>query len=114
MIYLSETKFFYYEVYELEFDEVKRKWNHFNPEPSFQTNVVIPKEKHLEGYDVVTFSGRTTPECSPLSCNSLSDKIQTNKYCLLNSFEEAKTSLERGTFSNSEPGPYRIFAVYSL
>lgn len=114
LIDLSEIKFFYYEVYELEFDGDKSKWSHFNPEPSVKTNVVIPKEKHLEGYDVVTFSQGNTPECSPLSCNSLSEEVQTNKHCLLNSFEEAKTYLENGTFNNSEPGPYRIFAVYSI
>ena len=30
------------------------------------------------------------------------------------SFEQARALLENGTFNNSEPGPYRIFAVYSV
>jgi hypothetical protein len=33
---------------------------------------------------------------------------------LFSSFDEAKAHLERGAFNNSEPGPYRIFAVYSV
>ena len=64
---LSGTKFFYYEVYELEFNEDKKEWRTFRPESSFQTNVVVPEEKYLEGFDVVTFSVGTRPECSPLS-----------------------------------------------
>jgi hypothetical protein len=111
---LARTKFFYYEVYELEFDEDKNEWRTFGPEVSSITNVAVPKEKHLEGFDVVTFSGRTSPECSPLSCNSLAREIEVNRHSLLISLEEAKQSLESGKFKNSEPGPYRIFAVYSL
>lgn len=74
----------------------------------------MPKEKHLEGYDVATFSVGTSPECSPLSCNSLAREIKVNRHSLLSSLEEAKQSLESGKLKNSEPGPYRIFAVYSL
>jgi hypothetical protein len=32
----------------------------------------------------------------------------------LDSFEDAKQHLENGKFDNSEPGPFRIFSVYSL
>ena len=111
---MSETMFFYYEIYEFEFDEEENKWLSFEPESSFDTNVVVPIEKHLEGYDVTTFYTGTVPECSPLSCNSIAQEVPTNKHCLLNSFDEAKRHLENGGFNNSEPGPYRIFAVYSL
>jgi hypothetical protein len=113
-IELTELKFFYYEVYESEFNDDKKEWHTFQPEPSFQTSVVVPKEKHLEGFDVVTFSVGTSPECSPLSCNSLASEIKVNRHCLITSFEEAKQALENGKFKNSEPGPFRIFAVYSL
>lgn len=68
----------------------------------------------LEGYDVVTFVAQTAPECSPLSCNSLASEIETNSRCLLQSVEQAQELLENGTFDDSEPGPYRIFAVYSV
>ena len=103
---LSEVTFFYYEAYELEFNEKENKWRPFKPELSFETNIVIPKEKYLEGYDVITFSAGTSSECSPLSCNSLAKEIPTNKHCLLNSFKEAKKYLENGVFNDSEPGPY--------
>jgi hypothetical protein len=113
-IELSGTKLFYYEVYENEFLEHKHEWHSFSPESSFATNVVVPKEKYLDGYDVVTFSCGNNPECSPLSCNSLAAELRTNQHCLLGFFEEAKQYLENGNFDYSEPGPYRIFAVYSL
>lgn len=74
----------------------------------------LPEAKVLEGYDVVTFYVQTSPECSPLSCNSLAAEVETNTGCLLQSFEQARTLLENGTFNDSEPGPHRIFAVYSV
>ena len=76
--------------------------------------MIIPFNKKLEGFDVVTFSAGMKPECSPLSCNSLVGEIETNVHCLLESIDEAKLLLEQGKFKNSEPGPYRIYAVYSL
>ncbi len=109
---LADTKLFFYEVYELQFNS--GEWAPFEPEPSFGTNVRVPEAKVLEGYDVVTFYVQTSPECSPLSCNSLATEVETNPRCLLQSFEQARTLLENGTFNDSEPGPYRIFAVYSV
>jgi hypothetical protein len=111
---LTNTRLFYYEVHELEYDEKERSWKPFTPEPSFKTEIVQPDSKQLEGYDVVTFYVHTSPECSPLSCNSLATEVETNEHCLLGSFEKAKELLEEGKFNNSEPGPYRIFAVYSV
>ncbi len=111
---LTGTRLFFYEAYELEFDDAEGKWTTFKPEPSFKTEVVVPTEKALEGYDVVTFSVRTSAECSPLSCNSLASEVETNGHCLLPSLERAKELLEEGKFKNTEPGPYRIFAVYSI
>jgi hypothetical protein len=109
---LRGTLLFYYEVHELEFDG--EQWRPYTPERSFVTNVVIPPEKQLEGFDLVTFFAGTSPECSPLSCNSLAKDIPTNAHCLLSSFEEAERYLSQGAFKNSEPGPYRIFSVYSV
>lgn len=111
---LENTRLFYYEVHELEYDEDEKSWIPFAPESSFKTQIIEPEIKTLEGYDVATFSVGTSPECSPLSCNSLASEIETNEHCLLPSFEKAKELLEEGKFENSEPGPYRIFAVYSV
>ena len=109
---LTDTTLFFYEVYERQFDA--GEWRPFEPEPLFHTDVRLPHAKELEGFDVVTFYVQTSPECSPLSCNGLAEDIPTNARCLLESFERAHSLVERGTFNVSEPGPYRIFAVYSV
>jgi hypothetical protein len=109
---LADTVLFFYEVHELAFDS--GEWIPFEPVPSFGTNVRVPEVKVIDGYDVVTFALGTSPECSPLSCNSLASKVETNSRCLLQSFEQARKLLEDGTFNQSEPGPHRIFAVYSV
>ncbi|MGI8634637.1 MAG: hypothetical protein ACR2KZ_04465 [Segetibacter sp.] len=112
-IELSGTKLFYYEMYNLEFHE-DNEWKSFEPEASFTTDIKKPNLKDLEGYDIVTFSCGNSPECSPLSCNCLANTIPVNKHCLLSSFDNAHQLLENGEFQNSEPGPYRILAVYSV
>jgi hypothetical protein len=111
---LSGMTLFYHEAYEYEFYENSKEWCAFAPESSFITDVQVPVGKRLEGFDVVTFSARTSPECSPLSCNLLATRIPVNEHCLFNTFEEAKEALEGGLFQESEPGPYRILAVYTL
>ncbi len=111
---MSGVKLFYYEIYELEYDEDDNHWHEYEPGKSFDTDVQIPRDKVLEGFDIVSFGARSCAECSPLSCNGLADEIKTNQHCLLSSFDKAKQCLETGLFKNSEPGPYRIFAVYSL
>jgi len=111
-INIEGTSMFYYEAYEKEFDG--ENWLSFAPEASFPTNVVPPLNKQLEGFDVVNFTGRSSAECSPLSCNSLAEKIATNAHCLLASLEEAIMHINSGAFDDSEPPPFRIFAVYSV
>lgn len=110
---LVDLTFFYYEVYEKEFDEKKKQWQSFEP-ADFPTNVIAPAQKPPIGYDVVSFSVGTNPECSPLSCNHVASEVKTNHHCLLESFNDAKQSLESGRFDHSEPGPFRIFAVYTI
>jgi len=110
---LSAYRFFYYEVYELQFDEERRVWQPFEPDPAFATKVEVPAHKQLLGFDVVSFDAQTIPECSPLSCNNLAESIEVNEHCLLPSLETARQLLESGAFDNSEPGPFRVFGVYS-
>ncbi len=82
---LAGTTLFFYEVHGLEFDATGNRWAPFGPEASFPTHVVFPREGTLEGYDVVTFSARTSAECSPLSCNVLAAEMETNDTaCCLN------------------------------
>jgi hypothetical protein len=109
---IDGTKLFFYEAHEMEFDG--QKWRTFASEPSFPMNVKPPSQKRLEGFDVVTFWPGKSPGHSPLSCNGLAEDIPTNSHCLLESFEEAESHLNAGRFVKCEPGPYRIFAVYSV
>ena len=111
---LGGQTLFYYEAYEYEFDDKSSSWVKFEPVPGFQTEIVMPTEKHLHGFDVSTFSCGNKPECSPLSCNYLAKKLAVNSHCLFDTFEDAKDALVRGEFQDSEPGPYRILAVYTL
>ncbi|MDR3775163.1 MAG: hypothetical protein P4L26_17545 [Terracidiphilus sp.] len=111
-IELQGTMLFYYEAHEMEF--TKEGWRSFSPEPSFPTHIVLPSCKSLEGFDVVTFSAGNSPECSPLSCNGLAEDLCANSHCLFDSFSEAEAGLISGRFTGGEPGPYRIFAVYSV
>jgi hypothetical protein len=110
-ISVDGTSLFYYEAYESEFDGLS--WSPV-AEPSLETYVLPVPLKRLEGFDVVTFFVRNAPECSPLSCNALAEEVQTNSHCLFANFEEAETALNEGVFGGGEPGPYRIFAVYSV
>jgi hypothetical protein len=111
-IQLGETSLFYYEMHELEFDD--EQWQEHSFETSFPTNVVVPRHKQLEGFDVVTFYARNSPECSPLSCNSMAAELSTNAHCLFASFAQAEINIKNGAFKECEPGPYRILSVYSV
>lgn len=109
----SSFSWFYYEAYEKEFDEDTKAWSEFQHN-DFSANVTLPLATALKlvGFDVVTFSD--VPGCSPLSCNYIYSKIQVNAYCLLSTFKQARQALEAGLFDKTEPGPFRIFAVYTL
>jgi hypothetical protein len=112
VIDIQGASLFYYEMYEKEFDGTS--WLDLPADASSVTKVLRPENKQLEGFDVVSFYAKTSPECSPLSCNSLAEGLPTNEHCLFESFENAEKALNEGSFENAEPGPYRIFAVYSV
>lgn len=111
---LAETKMFYYEVFECQCYEDDSAWELLEPEKSFVTDVQAPAKKVLDGYDIVSFSQGNAPECSYLSCNHMAETIPVNRHCLIETFEEAKSLLSQGAFKGCEPGPCRIFAVYSV
>jgi hypothetical protein len=104
---------FYYEIFEQEYDEDEKHWSLVEPETSFPTAVERPLNPKLSGFDVVSFSAGSSAECSPLSCNALADELEVNEHCLFDSLAAAKAALENGSFDNSEPGPFRIFAVHT-
>lgn len=104
---------FYYEAFEQEFVEEPGTWRPIVPEPSFATNVLVPARKTLQGYDVVTYYAGTSPECSPLSCNSLAAQVPVNRFCLFDTFEAAHAFAQSALCASSEPGPYRVIAVHT-
>jgi hypothetical protein len=46
---ITDTQLFFYEVYELEYDDDRKTWKRFEPEESFTTNVVAPEKNSLAG-----------------------------------------------------------------
>lgn len=110
---LDGMTLFYYEVYPLEFSEETATWSPLEI-PDRPLRVVAPSRLTLEGFDVNCVSQRNAPECSPLSCNGLCKEIPVNAHCLLATLDEARSALEQGKFDKSEPGPFRIYAVYSV
>lgn len=111
---LSKMKLFFYKATEKQWDEDDKEWQAYQPEQSFNTNIQLPKNTKLEGYDIVSFNANTSCECSPLSCNHLAESISVNEHCLLNSYEDALQLINSGKLHDCEPGPYRIFEVHSV
>lgn len=111
-ISLVGMKLFFFKAYELQWTD--QKWEKYSPDEAFTTNVQSPLKCTLEGFDIVTFCVQTAPECSPLSCNHMAEEIDVNSHCLLGSFAKAKQLIESDIFDDCEPGPYRIFEVYSV
>jgi hypothetical protein len=110
-INIQQAKLFFYEAHELEFDENEQGWFPVMPDSSFRTEVSIPADKNLQGFDVVTFCDGPNSH-SPLSCNSVAKHVKTNQHCLFKTLDEAVAALTGKAFDGSEPGPYRICAVY--
>jgi hypothetical protein len=109
---LSSMTLFFYKASEDQWDEDGRKWTPYSPEESFKTDVSLPSETRLEGYDVVSFYTNTSCGCSPLSCNHLAESLKVNEHCLLDTYEEAVQLLNSNELDGCEPGPYRIFEVH--
>ena len=107
---LQEAKLFYYEAFEYEFDG--GEWYPTKPDPNYESVVLEAQKKVLEGFDVVAICDGPASH-SPLSCNGLAAEVSTNEHCLFATQQEAEDSLVSGRFEHAEPGPYRIYAVYS-
>ena len=105
---------FYYEGHDLQYDAQVKTWSSYRPESDFEAAVNPPQTARRLGFDVVTFSTQTQPECSPLSCNLLAEEVPVNEHCLLDSLEAAIQLLESGACDNTEPGPFRIIGVHQV
>lgn len=104
---------FYYEAYPLEFNADSSAWRRYSP-ADFPTAVSPPQNAEHSGFDIVTFSCGTSPECSPASCNGMASELGVNPVCLFDSFDGAKKAIASGALAAAEPGPYRIISVYKI
>jgi len=111
---VDEFELLFYELYEKEFDEEEGSWREFMAEESFGYQVTAPAQKEFLGFDIVSYSLGTSPECSPLSCNLLCREVDVNEYCLLDDFNHAIRLTESLNINKAEPGPYRIIGVHRV
>lgn len=111
---LSGCTYFYYALYDLQFEPKSQDWSQIQPCEDFPTNVIPPQTSTLKGYDVVTQESSFMMECSPLSCNGLAATLATNVHGLFEQLPQAIAAVESGAFANSEPGRIKIVACYTL
>jgi hypothetical protein len=117
---LEGVKMFYYEVYNQEFDEETLAWRDFKDLSRIEgidTDVQIPSHFTFEGFDIRPYM--YTPQCSVLFCNQVAKDVTVNEHCLISDFETAKSFIESECRNSEikqlgEPGPYRIYAVYTI
>lgn len=107
------TLFFYY-LHEEQWLSENRRWVPISPFEGVETRVVLPAVSRLCGYDIVTLSDQSFPECLPLSCNGLCRTVDVNSCRLLGSLENAIEVVEGLSTSIAEPGPYGIYEVYKI
>jgi|GEM_PF-1541498 len=120
----QHTQIFYYETFEYQSAPkgtstelgAKRSWH-----PSFaddclidSRSIVVPEDRRLEGYDVVSYKNEHDHDCSLLCCNHIAEEVEVNEHCLLSSFAEARQLLERNPLFHCSSDPARIVAVYSV
>lgn len=109
----NEFQLFFYEVFEKQYCYFEKAWETFEPEATFETNVIIPRQKILVGFDIVTYYCGNAAEHSPLSCNSLADEVEVNSRCLMASLDAVTSIVTSELYEGCEEGPARLIAVYS-
>jgi hypothetical protein len=97
------------------YDMNTKTWEPIFFETSFPTNVCLPINKDHIGLDIVTNWAKSTPECSPFSCNGLSKEVEINEYCLCNwDVDKIIRFISNHQSDIGEPGPYKIYKVYKI
>ena len=71
----------------------------------------LPPEFQSLGFDAVSASHGPQFECSPLSCNLMAAEIPVNRYCLMDTLDEAVAVAVRFSSEQPEPGPYHVVEV---
>ena len=104
----SEFRLYAYGLYPSDFSSgVERPFE-------WASTDVTPLDASFEsaGYDVVSRTGGSSFECSPLSCNYMAEEIETNAYCLRRELEEALALARTAESRRCEPGPYFVLQVW--
>lgn len=74
--------------------------------------VPLPDTFERLGYDAVEFTGGFSLGCSPLSCNSQTEGVALNRYCLVETEQEGIDLARAFSLSKPEPGPYVVAEVW--
>jgi hypothetical protein len=96
-----------YKLYPLKFDDGQAR-----PWEVPVSEVLDLTEFEFLGFDPVSRSQDSYPECSPLSCNTGASDFRVNRYCLLEGLDYAYRACVEISGANYEPGPYYLFEVY--
>ena len=74
---------------------------------------VLPRAGYeLIGYDVIVASPVHGLGCSPLSCNVMADEHPVNRYCLIDTWDDAVAAAAAFGRDSPEPGPFVIVGVF--
>lgn len=73
-----------------------------------------PSSYEAIGFDAVSRSVSDFFECSPLSCNNLAAEVTVNRYCLIDSVNDAMAAAQRFSREQPEPGDYYVIQVWRV
>jgi len=71
----------------------------------------LPADFVSLGFDVVNKTVTPFFECSPLSCNGMASEVAVNRFCLLETLDEAISFAQRCAREEPEPGPFYVIEV---
>jgi hypothetical protein len=73
----------------------------------------IPAHFVRLGFDVTSRSSQSTLEHSPLSCNGMAAEIATNRWCLIDAFDDALQVPGAFVRGGAKEGPYVVLEVWA-
>ena len=72
----------------------------------------MPSSFERLGFDVVSRSGGSNFECSPLSCNHMAEHVAVSRHCLVDDAAVAFQLAAEFEAGGCEPGPYCVVEVW--
>ena len=105
----QEFDIYAYKMFPVRFLEGKQE--PFNI-PKLEVRPLTPAFEFL-GFDIVSYEYNDFHH-SPLSCNSMAEKTQVNRHCLVDHAETALQLAETFERDGCEPGPYHVVEVWRM